>query len=645
MINLWCRSLLVMLVLAPVPGSAWSDGDSTGSDQARGPNPTLTIEGDRFLLDGRPFSMWGIRTASGTQDDAQCDHLVAQLDDYKAHGVNTVAVYYMGCRGGNYDPFSPDGTAIDPGHQERMERIIRACAEREMVVVVGLFYQHAPFGLRDAGAVREAVRTATEALEPFGNIIINIANEQNSGGWSDTAAVFDFRDPERIIELCRLVHEVDPGRIVGGGGYDHEKNIVIGGSPEVDALLFDTAGPDPDSGALYDRFVAAGVEGKPIVNVELFGGWTGQFERGIFPEEVRRAYLREVEAAATQPGLSVFFHNNVWCQQEPMRYDLAGSGTEDDPGIRWYFEAVREATGQPGDRQAEGAPEAPPVAFEDQPDGLRMTIGGEPFATYVFERGETTRPFLEHLHTPRGVQVTRNNPPVEGVDIADHPTFHPGLWLAFGDLGGPDSWRDNDPIRHAGFVEEPQGGPGRGDFVVRNRHIKGGEVIAEEVCRLTMLVRPAGRLLIWDSEFRPVGGTLALGDQEEMGLGVRLATPLAAVNGGRIIDSEGRVNEAGVWGRQADWCSYSGEAGGDRAGILLMPDPGHFRRSWYHARDYGLLVANPFGRRAFTGGEPSRVVVEEGEALRLRFGVLVFDGEPDPDAAYRDFLEQIGHGG
>ncbi|CAN5690805.1 hypothetical protein BH23PLA1_BH23PLA1_05420 [soil metagenome] len=130
-----------------------------------------------------------------------------------------------------------------------------------------------PFGLRDAGAVRNAIRTVTEALEPYRNLILNIANEQNSSGCANTTNIYDFRDPQRIIELCRLVHEVDPQRIVGGGGYDHEKNlIIIGRSPEVDVLRFDTAGPDPDSGALDDRFVANGVEDKPVVNVELFGG-------------------------------------------------------------------------------------------------------------------------------------------------------------------------------------------------------------------------------------------------------------------------------------------------------------------------------------------------------------------------------------
>ena len=363
---LWLAASTVSVPTAPGQATRPSAGPEApdaaeppggGPAVARTSRAVLTVQADRFLLDGRPFDMWGIRTASGTQDDAQCDHLIAQLDDYKAHGVNTVTVFYMGCRGASYDPFSPDGRQIDPGHQGRMERIIRACAERGMVVVVGLFYQAAPFGLRDAEAVRTAVRTVATALRPHRNVIINVANEQNSGEWADTAAIYDFRDPERIIELCRLVHEVDPERLVGGGGYDHEKNIVIGRSPEVDVLLFDTAGPDLGSGGLYDRFVAGGVRGKPIVNVELFGGWTKRFERGVFPEEVKRVYRREVEAAASRPGLSVFFHNNPWCQREPMRYDLGGSGSDADPGIRWYFEHVRGTRGGSAGPGGEGGVE------------------------------------------------------------------------------------------------------------------------------------------------------------------------------------------------------------------------------------------------------------------------------------------------
>jgi hypothetical protein len=337
----------LILILLALTAAADASSAAPASEQPPAAQPVISIRGDGFLLDGQPFDMWGIRVASGTYTDKQCDHLIAQLDDYKAHGVNAVTVFYMGCRGANYDPFSPDGLKVDDAHQARMQRIIRECGNRKMVVVAGIFYQAAPFGLKDADAVKNAVRTVTARLKPFRNVIINVCNEHNSGEWAKRAAVYDFRKPENVIELCRIVRQTDANRLVGGGGYDHEKNIVIGRSKEVDLLLFDTSGPKPDSGTLYDRFVEAGVKNKPIVNVETFGGWTKQFPRGIFADDVRAAYLNEVDQAAKRPGLSVFFHNNPWCQSqtEPMRYDLGGAGTQTDLGIRWYFEYVREKTG------------------------------------------------------------------------------------------------------------------------------------------------------------------------------------------------------------------------------------------------------------------------------------------------------------
>lgn len=75
-----------------------------------------------------------------------------------------------------------------------------------------------------------------------------------------------------------------------------------------------------------------------------------------------------------------------------------------------------------------------------------------------------------------------------------------------------------------------------------------------------------------------------------------------------------------------------------------MPHPDNFRPSWFHNRDYGLMVANPFGRKSMNQGEPSRVVVKSGERLRLRFGVLLHSATTAQDldlaAAYRDFVSE-----
>ena len=57
-----------------------------------------------------------------------------------------------------------------------------------------------------------------------------------------------------------------------------------------------------------------------------------------------------------------------------------------------------------------------------------------------------------------------------------------------------------------------------------------------------IFVRPSAYLLEWTSVFRSANGDFTFGDQQEMGLGVRLATPLAVVKGGEITDSQGRKN-------------------------------------------------------------------------------------------------------
>ncbi len=111
--------------------------------------PTLRAVGNGFSLDERPFDMWGLRAASGTMHQAQTDHLIDHLGEYRSQGVNSVTVYYQGCSRGYYDPFSPDGRTLDPGHADRMKLIAAACAARGMILIAGIFYQNAPLGLAD----------------------------------------------------------------------------------------------------------------------------------------------------------------------------------------------------------------------------------------------------------------------------------------------------------------------------------------------------------------------------------------------------------------------------------------------------------------------------------------------------------------
>ncbi len=300
------------------------------------------------------------------------------------------------------------------------------------------------------------------------------------------------------------------------------------------------------------------------------------------------------------------------------------------------------------------------VTFQSLEDALLVRVDDRPLATYVYRDPEILRPYLKDVRAPGGVQVTRHHPPRENVDPVDHATMHPGLWLAFGDLGGADFWRNKATVAHGGFVQAPQAEGDKGTFTVRNRYMAEGAAICEEVCTYTFQVRSAGYLILWDSTFESKRSGVYFGDQEEMGLGVRIATPLMVKpyenrhRPGRILDDHGRRNEKAIWGEQAAWCDYSGRVDGTFAGITIMPDPRNAVACRWHVRDYGLMVANPFGQSVFkkrpVGANNHSPVPPDRPSIPaaplrvgLRFGILLHaaptENDFDPVAAYEDYLK------
>ena len=298
------------------------------------------------------------------------------------------------------------------------------------------------------------------------------------------------------------------------------------------------------------------------------------------------------------------------------------------------------------------------IRFQLRDDRVVIKYEQQPLATYVFRDRKTPRPYFAHVFAPNGKQVTRHHPPRPGQDAIDHATFHPGIWMAFGDINGQDYWRLKARVEHAEFIHLPANKSGHASFSVRNQYWNeaGKKVVCTEVAEYTFQAlhsdgssqMPAGFLLHWDSTFSSSTDDFTFGDQEEMGLGIRVTTPIAVTQGGQIRNRDGRTNEKQVWGKMSAWCDYSGLVDNHRIGMTLMPDPANFRRCWFHARDYGFCAANPFGRNAFTRGEKSKVTVARGASLKLRFGIFLHaqpKDEPrrDLNFAYRAYLDHLKH--
>jgi hypothetical protein len=297
------------------------------------------------------------------------------------------------------------------------------------------------------------------------------------------------------------------------------------------------------------------------------------------------------------------------------------------------------------------------VDFVEGDGRITIVIDDSPVAIYSYREERIKRPYFAHVRTPAGVQVTRQFPPVAGQDPTDHDAFHPGIWLSFGDINGCDYWRGAAEVRHEQLVEKPQPGEKQGSFAVRNAYLNPNDssmVVCQETALYTFAPRRDGFLLSWDSTFSS-DHEFAFGDQEEMGLGIRIATPIRVekktagglpAGNGTIVDAQGRTNGEQIWGNSAAWCDYSGTIAGQHVGIAIFCHPDNFRPSWFHARDYGLLVANAFGRQAFRKGEKSSVIVKPGEKMRLRYGVFVHASPSaknvDIPSAYDDYVRKSG---
>jgi hypothetical protein len=330
---------------------------------------------------GRPLEVWGVRVASAAVREEWTQALIDHLDDYRRYGVNALTVFYQGSSGGHLQAFSDDGRELDAGVRERIDRLVRACADRDMLVVAGIFYQRERLPTREAYV--RAAEAAARHLAGYENVIINLVNEHNSAGWEHCP--FPVRTVEGIIELCQVVRAAAPDRLVGGGGIHPGVNAELSVRPELDLLLFDWHGASQEA---VEHYRAAGST-KPLMNVELFGGWAQGFVeeddvpqpgvniswpgwgrntpaaappgrrriQGVLPEQTqgthrgRADFLSEVEYAARTPGFSLFGHFPGWWQgpsRQPTfdcRFDLGGNGTRASPGIRWYFEAVARASG------------------------------------------------------------------------------------------------------------------------------------------------------------------------------------------------------------------------------------------------------------------------------------------------------------
>lgn len=264
----------------------------------------------------------------------------------------------------------------------------------------------------------------------------------------------------------------------------------------------------------------------------------------------------------------------------------------------------------------------PGLSFHKADDRIVILNGKHSVSEYVFADPAVPRPYLVNVKTLDGIQVTRNHP-VQAGDDQDHP-HHTGVFFTFGDLNGIDFWHLKGRVVHERFDVEPRTVKGAVGFAIENRYesLDGNTVYATERAVLEARLTDDGILYNFHNQITPRDEPLRIGSKEEGGLAVRVATPLAVSSnaGGQMVDADGGSGGKAIWGQQTDWVDYSGPINNRHVGVLIVPHKRNFSRCWWHARDYGLLAANPFGPLNQKG---QRHLVHRGSPLVLRYDVLI----------------------
>jgi hypothetical protein len=331
--------------------------------------------------------------------------------------------------------------------------------------------------------------------------------------------------------------------------------------------------------------------------------------------------------------------------------------------------------------RAVGAPAPPAVTIIPVRDGFAFRVGADLVTTY-HHGPEVAKPYLWPLHAPGGTPVTRSWPltPAQAGDSTDH-VHQKSAWFCHGDVipegielkqkvkgvEGIDFWSEtagHGVIRcvAAKVVESPSGPPA---LVTWNEWVSAdGVKVLDEKRTLRLHALPQGYLLTVEVELTASVCPITFGDTKEGSFGVRVRDSLNAqqslgqmlLNGGkgRLVNAEGKDGEGknnnrdrtGCWGLPSTWCDYSGLADGQHVGIAVFADPKNPVPSYWHARGYGLLAANPFGRTqsGFPGVPPRTALVKlaKGEALRLRFGILTHAGDEKEGKVAEAFTAFVG---
>jgi hypothetical protein len=313
----------------------------------------------------------------------------------------------------------------------------------------------------------------------------------------------------------------------------------------------------------------------------------------------------------------------------------------------------------PATRAADPSPRpvALPVELTRNGTSVDIRIGGRPFTTYYFDPS-VAKPYLFPLRSSLGTVVTRGFPMTADIAGEDRDEPHQrAMYFAHGDISGFDFWGEaafpkwsDHPASTFGrtvfrTLNDIQGGADGGGLQAAFDLVTPKGTIAEEIQTYRFGGDEQSRIVDCEFAIHATHGPIVMGDTKEGTFAIRVVKALDSPPG-HMVNANGASGEKAIWGKRSQWVDYYGRVAGEDVGLAVFDHPHNPRApTYWHARGYGLLAANPFGVRQFTGDrrQDGQYAIAAGGSLTFRYRVLIHHGNPSQAgiaAAYEQFAAE-----
>ncbi len=335
----------------------------------------FTVNNGRTYLNNKEILITGLRCSNALISEETTNDLIAHLDEYKSYGVNTVSVFIMGSRYGNFKGYLEDAS-LNPIYANRLAKIIKAADSKGMIVLVGCLYWGGSTAKWESWTQNEANKAIAKTVHwlsenNFRNVFIDVDNE----GMAKRGAGFDN------AELVRAAKAIDPTFFVATNNKDFppkEADLAIHFSKQV--------------------------KGKPYIDSEATpsnapGGYWGKYSKkpplenyiniGVYSEEMKN---NQIELTRQHFDLGFgYMLASTWLQcvaPNGPNANPGGDGSLENPGVRWWLEALKGLVG----------PYNPPpknvLGYYEEKDGI-LCLEAESFQKKYSRKHEYHMPIHE----------------------------------------------------------------------------------------------------------------------------------------------------------------------------------------------------------------------------------------------------------